>query len=90
MKGKKIYIHPETAALQPLSFDAEICDGCNRCVEVCQVDILVPHPTKKKPPVVVFPGECWYGGCCVAICPKPDAIRLNTPLMNRVHWKKKV
>ena len=90
MKIKKVFIHPETAAFKPLTFNAGICDGCNRCVEVCQVDILVPHPEKGKPPVVVFPGECWYGGCCVAICPKPGAIRLNTPLMNRVHWKQKI
>jgi NAD-dependent dihydropyrimidine dehydrogenase PreA subunit len=90
MKGKKILLHPETAALKPLKFDSEICDGCNRCVDVCQVDILLPNPNKGKPPVVVYPGECWYGGCCVAICPKPGAIRLNMPLMNRVHWKKKV
>jgi NAD-dependent dihydropyrimidine dehydrogenase PreA subunit len=90
MNGKKVLIHPETAALKPLTFNPGICDGCNRCIEVCQVDILVPHPQKGKPPVVFYPGECWYGGCCVAICPKPGAIKLNTPLMNRVHWKKKV
>jgi NAD-dependent dihydropyrimidine dehydrogenase PreA subunit len=89
MKGEKKFIRTEKAVLKPLTFNAEICDGCNRCVEVCQVDILVPHPKKGKPPVVVYPGECWYGGCCVAICPKPGAIELNTPLMNRVHWKKK-
>jgi NAD-dependent dihydropyrimidine dehydrogenase PreA subunit len=90
MNCKKVFIYPETAALKPLTFNAAICDGCNRCVEVCQVDILVSHPKKGKPPLVVYPGECWYGGCCVAICPKPGAIKLNTPLMNRVHWKKKV
>ncbi len=89
MKGEKKFIRIEKAVLKPLTFNAEICDGCNRCVEVCQVDILIPHPKKGKPPVVVYPGECWYGGCCVAICPKPGAIELNTPLMNRVHWKKK-
>jgi NAD-dependent dihydropyrimidine dehydrogenase PreA subunit len=90
MNGKKVYFHPETAAIKPLTFKAGICDGCNRCVEVCQVDILLPNPEKGRPPVVVYPGECWYGGCCVAICPKTGAIKLNTPLMNRVHWKKKV
>lgn len=89
MKNKKIIISPESAALKPLKFNAEICDGCNRCVDVCQVDMLLPHPEKGKPPVVLFPGECWYEGCCVDICPKPGAIKLNTPLMNRVFWKKR-
>jgi hypothetical protein len=42
-----------------------------------------------KPPVVLYPGECWYGGCCVAICPRPGAIELRIPLANRVHWKSK-
>jgi NAD-dependent dihydropyrimidine dehydrogenase PreA subunit len=90
MKNKMLFIQLETAALKPLTFNREICDGCNKCVEVCQVDILVPHPDKGNPPLVAYPGECWYGGCCVAICPKPGAIKLNTPLMNRAHWIKKV
>jgi NAD-dependent dihydropyrimidine dehydrogenase PreA subunit len=90
MKRKTVFIQPETAALKPLTFNQEICDGCNKCVEVCQVDIFVPHPNKGNPPLVAYPGECWYGGCCVAICPRPGAIKLNMPLMNRAYWKKKV
>ena len=89
MKKKKAYAVSETSALEPLTFNPDICDGCNRCVEVCQVDILIPNPEKGKPPVVLYPGECWHGGSCVDVCPKPGAIRLNTLLMNRVHWKKK-
>ena len=89
MKENKVWITPEQAVFNPLSFNPEICDGCNRCIEVCQLDILAPHPEKGKPPLVLYPGECWYGGCCVAICPKPGAIKLNIPLMNRVRWKKK-
>ena len=89
MKDKRTIVTPEPAAFNPITFNAEICDGCNRCIEVCQVDILIPHPEKGKPPQVLFPGECWYGGCCVAICPKPGAITLNIPLMNRAHWKER-
>jgi len=89
MKDKRIIITPEPAVFNPITFNAEICDGCNRCIEVCQVDILIPHLEKGKPPQVFFPGECWYGGCCVAICPKPGAITLNIPLMNRAHWKER-
>ena len=72
----------------PLVFDPETCNGCNQCVEVCQVDLLVPDREKGQPPVVLYPEECWYGGCCVAACPVPGAIRLNHPPMNRVNWKR--
>ena len=73
--------------VSPLTFDPNLCNGCNLCVDVCQVDILIPNPEKGRPPVVLYPGECWYGGCCVDICPKPGAIRLHTPKMNLVTWK---
>lgn len=89
MNDKKAYAFQEPAAATPLSFNPDICNGCNQCVEVCQVDILIPHSQQGKPPIVLYPGECWYGGCCVAICPKPGAIKLNSLPMNRVHWIRK-
>ena len=89
MKSKRVYVIPEQAVSNPVIFNQEICNGCNQCIEVCQVDILIPNPEKGKPPLVLYPGECWYGGCCVASCPKPGAIKLNIPLMNRVRWKEK-
>lgn len=89
MTEKKAYAFPEPAASNPVIFDPDICDGCNRCIEVCQVDILIPNPERGKHPIVIYPGECWYGGCCVAICPRQGAIKLNHPLMNRVRWKRK-
>ncbi len=89
MRAKKVTVFPEPALFNPLTFDAGICNGCNMCIDVCQVDILYPNPEEGKPPVVLYPGECWYGGCCVAICPRPGAIELSVPLANRVHWKLK-
>ena len=89
MTEKKAYAIPEPAASHPVIFDPDICDGCNQCIEVCQVDILIPNPESGKHPLVIYPGECWFGGCCVAICPKQGAIKLNHPLMNRVRWKRK-
>ena len=89
MKDNEISSSCETIAINPLSFDPSLCTGCNLCVEVCQVDILIPNSEKGRPPVVLYPGECWYGGCCVAICPTPGAIKLNTPKMNLVSWKTK-
>ncbi len=71
---------------QPLVFDESRCIGCNRCAEVCQVDILLPNPEKGKPPVVMYPGECYYCGSCVMECPRQGAVRLQHPLMNRVKF----
>ena len=61
---------------EPVVIDASLCIGCNNCVEVCRCDIL--HPTdltydektgqfipSGKPPVLVYPEECWFCGCCV-------------------------
>ncbi len=89
MMRKKVYVIPEQGISDPITFNEDICDGCNRCVEVCQVDILIPNPEKGKPPLVLYPGECWYGGSCVEVCPKPGAIKLNSLPKNRVHWKQK-
>jgi NAD-dependent dihydropyrimidine dehydrogenase PreA subunit len=75
----------------PVVFDPDACSGCNRCVEICTMGILMPHPEKGKPPIVLYPEECWYSACCVAECPNRDkgAIRLVQPIMQRVRWKRK-
>ncbi len=90
MMEKKSFRIPESSFSNPITFNSDICIKCNRCVDVCQVDIFIPNPEKDKPPIVLYPEECWYCGCCVMECPEPDAIRLNPLLMNRVHWKRKV
>lgn len=79
----------EMPAANPIIFDSSKCIGCNRCMEICQVDIFLPNPEKGKHPIVAYPGECWYCGCCVMECPVEDAIKLRHPLMNRVHWIEK-
>ena len=86
---EKVYVTPETGISQPITINPNKCIGCNRCVEVCQVDLFIPNPEKGKPPIIIYPGECWYCGCCVDTCPVPDAITLNPLLMNRVYWKLK-
>jgi NAD-dependent dihydropyrimidine dehydrogenase PreA subunit len=77
---------PEMPASKPILFNAEKCTGCNSCVDICQVDIFIPNPETGGPPVVLYPGECWYCGCCVMVCPSEGAITLCHPLMNQVHW----
>lgn len=69
---------------RPLSFDGGLCISCNRCVDICPIDLLAPAK-KGETPYAVYPDECWYCGCCVMECPT-GAVRLEHPLMNRTHW----
>ena len=64
----------------PVIFNPEKCNGCNQCVETCQVDVYIPNPKKGKPPIILHPEECWYCGCCVNDCHRPGAITFNWPL----------
>lgn len=75
----------QTPAATPLTFDETKCIGCNRCLEACQIDLLIPAEEKGAHPIVAYPDECWYCGCCVMECPK-DAIKLHHPLMNQTRW----
>jgi len=70
----------------PITFNEDVCDGCNVCVEVCPMDVLAPNPEKGKPPLVAFPDECSYDGACWIHCPHHEerAIRIITPLPMRV------
>jgi len=77
------------SASAPLIIDPELCTGCNQCVEVCQVDLMLPNQQKGSPPIVRYPDECWYEGCCVDVCPVSGAIRLVHSPANRVNWKLK-
>ena len=76
---------------EPVVFNPDICNGCNHCVEVCQIDVYIPHPEKGKPPIILYPDECAYDGLCVKHCPLwlEGAIKLNTPLIQRLRWKRK-
>ena len=71
------------ASTMPLRFDADKCIGCNRCVDACQIDVLLPVPEGGKTPIVFWPGECWYCGACVMECPVKGAVTLRHPLMNQ-------
>lgn len=74
------------SSARPIRFDADKCIGCNRCVNICQVDIFLPNPERGKPPVVLYPGECYYCGSCVMVCPREGAIILSHPLMNQAKF----
>jgi NAD-dependent dihydropyrimidine dehydrogenase PreA subunit len=73
---------------RPIVF-TDKCNGCNHCVEVCQVDVFIPNPVKKRPPIVLHPEECWYCGCCAYDCPVDGAVAFNWPIQQRAYWKNK-
>ncbi|MBP6940790.1 MAG: ferredoxin family protein [Syntrophorhabdaceae bacterium] len=73
----------------PVVIDETKCTGCNKCVTICTTDVLVANPEKGKPPIIMYPEECWYAGCCVGECPVPGALTMRHPLMMRVHYKNK-
>ena len=77
---------PIPCSAKPLHFDASLCIGCNRCASVCQCDVLLPSPKKGEHPVVMYPGECYYCGACVMVCPRKGAITLEHPLMNQAKF----
>jgi len=50
---------------RPVLFNPDICNGCNRCVEICPMEVFIPNPGEGQTPSHTYPEECWYGGCCV-------------------------
>ena len=89
MKNKAYLVANPLTPCQAVIIDPKLCNGCNACVEVCRTDVLVPNPEKGKPPIVMYPDECWFGGCCVESCPVSGAIRMQHPLNQRIGWKRK-
>ncbi len=76
------------ASVMPIHFNSELCVGCNKCVNVCQCNVLMPNEEKGKTPQVNYPGECWYCGSCVMECPIKGAISLRHPIMNQTKFVK--
>ena len=60
-------------------------------VNEINTDVMMPNPEKKKPPIVVYPEECWFCGGCVEECPRDGAITMLHPTQQRisVNWKRK-
>lgn len=85
----KCYAFPnKTTPGVPVVIDETKCNGCNKCVTICTTDVLVANPEKGKPPIVMYPEECWYAACCVGECPM-NCLTMRHPLMARVHYKNK-
>ena len=86
MEKIEFTVEPVSSSANPIKYDAELCIGCTRCAGVCQCDILLPSETAGEHPVVMYPGECYYCGAGVMVCPRPGAIRLVHPLMNQAKF----
>lgn len=86
MSNKELFASIVPCSARPITYDEDLCIGCNNCVEVCQSDVLVPDVQAGKHPIVMYPGECIYCGCCVMDCPVKGAIKLNHPLINRTKF----
>ena len=89
MKKRTADVVPQDGTFFPVAINPEICNGCNRCVEVCQVDVYAPNPEPRKPPLVLFPQECWQEGSCVEACPRQGAIRWKRLPIHRVRCRRK-
>jgi MinD superfamily P-loop ATPase containing an inserted ferredoxin domain len=85
-KNAELYASPVTSSASPISYDSELCIGCNKCADACQVDVLVYSENKGEHPIVMYPGECYYCGACVMECPVKGAIKLRHPLMNQAKF----
>ena len=92
MGKRKVHMLPNLITPnKPVEFDQKACNGCNRCVEICVMDVLFPNPVKGKPPILLYPVECWHVGACLKECPRADkgAIKVSWPLMTKMRWKRK-
>ena len=85
-KMNEITVLVVPCSARPIIFDAEKCIGCNTCAKMCQCDVLLPSTEKGQHPIVAWPGECWYCGACVMMCPVEGAIKMQHPLMNRTKF----
>jgi len=84
--GAELFAEPVTCSARPIIYNEDLCIGCNRCADACQVDVLVNSTEKGHHPIVMYPGECYYCGACVMECPVKGAIKLEHPLMNRAKF----
>ncbi|MGD9239674.1 MAG: 4Fe-4S binding protein [Desulfobacterales bacterium] len=77
-------------AFKHIYFNEDTCDGCGKCVEVCMCDAFVHNPQKGKAPILKYPDECWFCGCCITHCPHKNegAIQMMTPFPMRGSFKR--
>ena len=84
-----VFIVPNhTGPAEAVEIDERICIGCNACAHICRMQTILPNPIKGAPPVVAYPDECWYCGCCVEACPT-GALQMRLPINQRILFKRR-
>jgi adenylylsulfate reductase subunit B len=63
--------------MQPINIDYHRCIGCNKCYDLCPMDVFTIDE-EKDIPVVTYEEECWFCGICWMECPK-RAIDITLP-----------
>ncbi len=89
MSEEKVFAIPNVPTPNmPAIIDPDVCIGCNKCVEICPIDVYIPNPKKGDPPIILHAEECWYCGSCANDCPT-GALKFNWPLPLKPRWRNK-
>ena len=62
----------------PVKIDYQRCNGCQRCYDICPMDIY-GWGEELNMPKVMHDEECWHCGICFMECPK-RAIDITYPV----------
>lgn len=52
-----------------ISFNADACDGCEKCVDICPVNAISFQEKKGNSQITFDYSKCIYCGFCVDVCP---------------------
>ena len=89
MKNKKAILTPNPMLPNHVvTIDETLCVACYQCSDICRCNVIVHHPDGDKPPLLVYPDECWHCAVCTEHCPT-GAIKFEHPINQKITWKRK-